>query len=218
MKKIISTLFVAVALMFTGVQSIHAQFSWGIKGGLNLQKADFENARNNVKPENFTGYFIGPMAEFTIPVIGLGLDGALLYSQSGLSYSVEDGFGIDETLKSHSIEVPINLKYSLGLGKLASIFAAAGPQFAFALSQDEWKSDLENYKSKPFKKSQLSLNLGVGVKLLGHLQAGVAYNIPLGDTVEFEDYDYDSLDEYDVLKTLSTAENKTWKLHVAYTF
>lgn len=150
MKKIFSTLFVAVALMFAGVQSAQAQFSWGIKGGLNLNKADFENASANIKPENFTGFFVGPMAEITIPIIGLGVDGSLLYSQSGLSFTKE---GKDETLKSHSIEIPVNLKYSLGLGKLASVYAAAGPQFEFALSQDKlnWKEDVQNYTSKPLK-------------------------------------------------------------------
>lgn len=216
MKKIISSLFVAVALMFAGVQSAQAQLSWGVKGGLNLQKADFENASANIKPENFTGFFIGPMAEFTLPVIGIGVDGALLYSQSGLAYSSEDG--IDETLKSHSLEIPVNLKYSLGLGKIASVFATAGPQFEFALSQDkhEWKQNLQNYSSKPLKKSQLSVNIGVGVKLLGHLQAGATYNIPMGDTADFEDYDY--TDTTGTMIKLGTAKNKTWKLHVAYTF
>ena len=213
MKKIISTLFVAVTLMFAGVQSAQAQFGWGVKGGLNLQKADFENATANLNPENFTGFFIGPMAEFTIPIIGLGVDGALLYSQTGMSFTDD---GADETLKSHSIEIPINLKYSIGLGSLASVYAAAGPQFAFALSQDEWKNDLKNYKSKPFKKSQLSLNLGVGVKLFSHLQAGVTYNIPLGDTADFEDFDY--TDTTGTLWKLGTAKNKTWKVNVAYIF
>jgi hypothetical protein len=215
MKKIFSTLFVAVALMFAGVQSAQAQFSWGIKGGLNLNKADFENASANIKPENFTGFFVGPMAEITIPIIGLGVDGSLLYSQSGLSCTK---VGKDETLKSHSIEIPVNLKYSLGLGKLASVYAAAGPQFEFALSQDKlnWKEDVKNYTSKPLKKSQLSVNLGVGVKLLGHLQAGATYNIPMGDTADFEDYDY--TDTAGTMWKLGTAKNKTWKIHVAYIF
>ena len=90
MKKIISTLFVAVALLFAGVQSAQAQLSWGVKGGLNLQKADFDDAMSNLKTDNFTGFFIGPMAEFTIPIVGLGVDGALLYSQTGMSFK-EDG-------------------------------------------------------------------------------------------------------------------------------
>lgn len=217
MKKIISTLFVAVALMFVGVQSAQAQFSWGVKGGLNLQKADFDDAMSNLKTDNFTGFFIGPMAEFTIPIVGLGVDGSLLYSQTGMSFTGDDGK--DETLKSHSIEIPINLKYSIGLGKLASVYAAAGPQFAFALSQDKWKNDLANYTSKPFKKSQLSLNLGVGVKLLSHLQAGVTYNIPLGDTADFDGFDYnDVTDQYEVISGAIGAKNKTWKIHVAYIF
>ena len=216
MKKIISTLFVAVALLFAGVQSAQAQLSWGVKGGLNLQKADFDDAMSNLKTDNFTGFFIGPMAEFTIPIVGLGVDGALLYSQTGMSLK-EDGK--DETLKSHSIEIPINLKYSIGLGKLASVYAAAGPQFAFALSQDKWKDDLTNYTSKPFQKSQLSLNLGVGVKLLGHLQAGATYNIPLGDTAEFDGFDItDVNDQYEAVSSAIGAKNKTWKIHVAYIF
>ena len=212
MKKIISTLFVAVALLFAGVQSAQAQFSWGVKGGLNLQKADFD--KSDLKTDNFTGFFIGPMAEFTIPIVGLGVDGALLYSQTGMSFK-EDGK--DETLKSHSIEIPINLKYSIGLGKLASVYAAAGPQFAFALSQDKWKDDLTNYTSKPFKKSQLSLNLGVGVKLISHLQAGVTYNIPLGDTAEY-DVPTDVNDAGEIIMDAIGAKNKTWKIHVAYIF
>ena len=213
MKKIISTLFVAVTLMFAGVQSAQAQFGWGVKGGLNLQKADFDDAMSNLKTDNFTGFFIGPMAEFTIPIVGLGVDGALLYSQTGMSFTDD---GADETLKSHSIEIPVNLKYSIGLGSLASVYAAAGPQFAFALSQDEWKNDLKNYKSKPFKKSQLSLNLGVGVKLFSHLQAGVTYNIPLGDTAEFDGFD--AADVPGAAFEAFSAKNKTWKVNVAYIF
>lgn len=212
MKKIISTLFVAVALLFAGVQSAQAQLSWGVKGGLNLQKADFDDAMSNLKTDNFTGFFIGPMAEFTIPIVGLGVDGALLYSQTGIKEE-------DETLKSHNLEIPINLKYSIGLGKLASVYAAAGPQFAFALSQDklEWTDNLKNYSSKPFKKSQLSLNLGVGVKLISHLQAGVTYNIPLGDTAEY-DVPTGVNDAGEIIMDAIGAKNKTWKIHVAYIF
>lgn len=210
MKKIISTLFVAVALLFAGVQSAQAQLSWGVKGGLNLQKADFD--RSDLDTDNFTGFFVGPMAEFTIPIIGLGVDGALLYSQTGIKEE-------DETLKSHNLEIPINLKYSIGLGKLASVYAAAGPQFAFALSQDklEWTDNLKNYSSKPFKKSQLSLNLGVGVKLISHLQAGVTYNIPLGDTAEY-DVPTGVNDAGEIIMDAIGAKNKTWKIHVAYIF
>lgn len=200
MKKIISTLFVAVALMFTGVQSAQAQFGWGVKGGVNMSKMDPEEGPES---DNFTGFFIGPMAEFTLPIVGLGVDGALLYSQTGLE---SDG----ETVKSHNLEIPVNLKYSIGLGSIASVYAAAGPQFTYALSQEKWAGQ------EIFKDSQLSLNLGVGVKLLSHLQAGVTYNIPLGDTAEFEEMDMSS-GTNKVIDTFG-AKNKTWKIHVAYIF
>lgn len=202
MKKIISTLFVAVALMFTGVQSAQAQFGWGVKGGVNLQKADFDES--DIKSDNFTGFFIGPMAEFTLPIIGLGVDGALLYSQTGIN--PKEG----ETLKSHNLEIPVNLKYSIGLGSIAAVYAAAGPQFTYALSQEKWEGQ------EIFKDSQLSLNLGAGVKLLGHLQAGVTYNIPLGDTAEFEEMNMVS-GTNKVVETFG-AKNQTWKIHVAYIF
>lgn len=210
MRKFISSLLVAVALLFVAVPAAQAQLSWGVKGGVNLSKADFDDVKVDTK--NFTGFFIGPMAEFTIPVVGLGVDGALLYSQTGIKMD-------EETLKNHSIEIPINLKYSIGLGSFASVYAAAGPQFAFSLSQDEWMEDIENYSSKPFKKSQLSLNLGLGVKLISHLQAGVTYNIPLGDTAEFDGIqDGDAGDILNAGYSAFTAKNKTWKIHVAYIF
>ncbi len=211
MKKILSTLMVAVGLLIA--VPAQAQFGWGIKGGLNLSEVDFSGGAENLKADNFTGFFIGPMAEFTIPVIGLGIDGALLYSQSGMSFTDN---GKDETLKSHNIEIPINLKYSIGLGSLASVYAAAGPQFTWALSQDKWKRDLENYSTKPFNDSQLSLNFGLGVKLLSHIQAGVTYNIPLGDTAEFKGFE--ATDAPEAAFDAFSAKNKTWKVNIAYIF
>ncbi|MBQ8607497.1 MAG: porin family protein [Bacteroidaceae bacterium] len=214
MKKIFSALLVVLSLLFVASPA-QAQFKWGIKGGLNLSKVDFSDTKSNFDAKNFTGFFIGPMAEFTLPVVGLGVDGALLYSQTGISF-VEDN-NAEETLKNHAIEIPINLKYTIGLGSLASVYAAAGPQFAFSLSSDKYH--WMDYASKPFKKSQLSLNLGVGVKLIKHIQAGVVYNIPLGDTAEYDGIQDGNLGQVsNAAWGAFTAKNKTWKVSVAYIF
>ena len=182
MKKIISTLFVAVALMFAGVQSTQAQLSWGVKGGLNLQKADFENASANIKPENFTGFFIGPMAKFTIPVLGLGLEADVLYSRSGTKIA-------GETIDKNSIEVPVYLRYDFALpliSKIAVPFIAVGPQFGFAVgSLDETIANVGEFE---YKKSNLSLNLGLGAIVLSHIQLHVNYNIPMGKTSEWSGF------------------------------
>ena len=64
-----------------------AQFSWGIRGGLNLVNNDItavtkESAQSK---DSYTGFFFGPMAELQIPIIGIGVDASALYSQKGVT-------------------------------------------------------------------------------------------------------------------------------------
>ncbi len=67
MKKIISVFMVAVCLMMAA--PAQAQLHFGVKGGLNLSKVSF--SKSDLKGDNKTGWFIGPMAEFTLPLLGL---------------------------------------------------------------------------------------------------------------------------------------------------
>jgi hypothetical protein len=46
-----------------------------------LSKASFSDVKENFKKDNFTGFFIGPMAEFNIPVVGLGVDASFIASK-----------------------------------------------------------------------------------------------------------------------------------------
>ena len=201
MKKIINVLLVAVCIAMA--MPAQAQFNWGLKGGLNLSKASFSGS--DFKSDNYTGFFVGPMAEFTLPVAGLGIDGALVYSQKGIKMGDDD---VNESLKQKSLEIPINLKYTVGLGRLLGVFIAAGPQFGFDLNSDEWKFYTEEFS---FKKSNFSINVGVGAKLINHLQIGVNYNIPLGKTAE-----YDGV--IDAIGGAFSAKTKTWQVSAAYLF
>ena len=119
MKKIFGALMIAVC--FGMVMPVQAQIHFGVKGGLNLSKASLSNVGDNFKKDNFTGFFIGPMAEFTIPIVGLGVDASLLFAQRGIKVSDEDG---DITVKQNGIDIPVNLKYTIGLGNLAGIYLA----------------------------------------------------------------------------------------------
>ena len=105
MKKIFGALMIAVC--FGMVMPVQAQIHFGVKGGLNLSKASLSNVGDNFKKDNFTGFFIGPMAEFTIPIVGLGVDASLLFAQRGIKVSDEDG---DITVKQNGIEIHVNLK------------------------------------------------------------------------------------------------------------
>lgn len=197
MKKVLNVILLLIVL---GVAiPVQAQLQWGIRGGVNLAKASFSGS--DLKSDNFTGFFIGPTAEFTIPIIGLGVDGAILFSQTGIKAE-------GETLKRQSFEIPVNLKYNIGLGRILGVYVAAGPQFGIGLNDDEWKLGDSSFS---FKKSNLSLNLGAGVKLIKHLQAGFTYNIPLGKTAE-----YDGV--VDAVKYAFSAKLKTWQIHIAYMF
>lgn len=184
MKKIIGTLFVAVAALFMAMPA-QAQIKWGVKGGVNMAKIDWNGGINGNK-DNSTGFFIGPMVEFTLPVVGLGLDGALLYSQRG-----EDEF------KQQGVEIPINLKYTIGLGSTLGVFVAAGPSFYY-----NWKDINLGGKTK---NEQVGLNVGAGVKLLRHLQVGVNYQFPWSNTYESED-------------GKTKMKTKTWQVSAAILF
>ena len=85
MKKIISVLMVAVCLMMAA--PAQAQLHFGVKGGLNISKLSF--SKDAFKGDNKTGFFVGPMAEFTLPIIGIGADVAALYSQTDLGVDGE---------------------------------------------------------------------------------------------------------------------------------
>ena len=194
MKKMISALLVAICLVMA--MPAQAQLKFGVKGGLNLAKADFN--KSDLKTDNFTGFFIGPMAELTIPIVGLGVDGALLFSQRGIKL---DG----QSEKENGLEIPVNLKYTIGLGSLLGIYVAAGPDFYFNFAKDKSLGQNLNLNRK---NAQVGINLGAGVKLLKHLQVGFNYNVPLGDSYTVED----------ATTALFSSKTKVWQVSAAYLF
>ena len=182
MKRFLSVVLVVVGCICFAIPA-QAQLQWGVKGGLNLAKLDYSNIK-----DNSTGFFIGPMAEATIPLIGLGLVASMLYSQRG-----------EGDYKQQGVDIPINLKYTLGLGSMFGVFIAAGPDFYFNFKD----IDVDRLEAK---KKLVSLNVGAGVKLVRHLQIGVNYNIPLGDSFK--------------LKNAGDVDSKyrTWQVSLAYLF
>ena len=196
MKKIFSALMIAVCIGMA--MPAQAQIHFGVKGGLNLSKASFSNVSENFKKDNFTGFFIGPMAEFNIPVVGLGVDASLLFAQRGIKVSEGNE---DTTVKQNGIDIPVNLKYTIGLGSMAGIYFAAGPDFYFDFASNKTIEDAKTDK----KKAEVGINVGAGLKLLNHLQVGANYNIPLSNTADIEGTD-------------ASYKTKTWQVSVAYIF
>ena len=175
MKRILSLLFV---ISLFAVIPAQAQLKFGVKAGVNLAEAPSNiESLQGLSAEGTTGFFVGPMAKFTIPVLGLGLEADALYSRTGAEVA-------GEKINKNSIEIPVYLRYDFALpliSKVAVPFIAVGPQFGFAFGSTDEMTDWGKYE---YKKSNLSLNLGAGAILLSKIQVHLNYNIALGETSE----------------------------------
>ena len=179
MKKIILSLVLLVS--FVGAQTASAfSFDWGVTGGYNLTKLKFDKQSKFFDTNGNSGWFLGVKANLGL-IGGFGLDGALLYNQMKYSTTADYSLGtvsINETARSFAI--PINLKYSIGLGKMANVYVTTGPQFDFALGD---KSDDDNTTAfvSTFEQENMttSWNVGAGVNLFKHFDIGLSYNFGL---------------------------------------
>lgn len=197
-RKVLITSLMTVALMF--VATAQAQMKFGVKAGVNLTDMKFNSAV--LKADNRTGFFAGPTVKFSLPIVGLNVDLSALYDQREVKVE-------GETLTSKNIMVPLNLRYSVGLGSKAAIFLFAGPQFGFNLSDD--KDLKENMDEWRWKESSFSFNVGGGITIK-QVELFANYNVVIGKTGEF-----DFKDTVDALAE-GTARANAWQLGLAFFF
>lgn len=158
MKKLFTAAIVALSMMF-GANNAQAQVQFGIKGGLNVTSMSLDKDKL-LDTENQAGFFIGPTVKFTLPIVGLGIDASALYDQREAKIK-GDGDDKDITsarLKTQAINIPINLRYGVGLGSVANVFFFAGPQFGFNVG-DKNKSIFQDAAEWKLKSSNFSVNV-----------------------------------------------------------
>lgn len=181
MRKIFTVAIVAATMLFS-TSSAQAQVKFGLKGGLNVTNMSLNSEVFDA--DNQTGFFIGPTVKFTLPIVGLGIDASALYDQRDAKITVEDnGASVESKIKNQSINIPINLRYGVGLGSTASVYLFAGPQFGFNVG-DKNQSIFKDMGEWCLKSSTFSVNVGLGAMLLSHLQISANYNIACGKTGE----------------------------------
>ena len=181
MRKFFTAAIVAASMLFAA-SSAQAQVKFGLKGGLNVTNMSLNSEVFDA--DNQTGFFIGPTVKFTLPIVGLGIDASALYDQRDAKVKVEDdGESVESKIKNQSINIPINLRYGVGLGSTASLFLFAGPQFGFNVG-DKNQSLYKDVAQWRLKSSTFSVNVGLGAMLLSHLQISANYNIACGKTGE----------------------------------
>ena len=176
MKKIFTSAAIALAMLFTA-NTANAGINFGLKGGLNVTSMSLDSKVFDAS--NRAGFFIGPTLKFTLPIVGLGIDASALYDQREAKLTVGEA-KTKGSVKTQAINIPINARYSVGLGSVASVQFFAGPQFGFNVGDKD--VDLGGDSRWKFRSSQFSVNVGAGFSFMNHFEVTANYNIACGKT------------------------------------
>lgn len=158
-----------------------AQFRFGVRAGLNVNSLHFN--KEIFDENNRAGFTGGVMAEFTVPIIGVGADLGVMYVRRNSQFmqTLADKTTEVQNLNSDYIEIPLNIKYKIGIPAISSIlkpYIFTGPSFAFLTS----KKHIENFVHD--KTCDIAWNFGLGLEFFNHLQVGASYG--LGMTKAFQ--------------------------------
>lgn len=221
-------LIIVFCMLLCGTVAGMAQgLHFGLKAGVLGNKADIHGLSREVKVENLTGFQVGPMLQYQTGFHGLVLDFSLLYVQRGVRLdNTLSGKSVD--VKTQSIDIPIELKWEMGLSEHFDLFLGIGPSFSFLVGEDNWGRELahiaidavdKNLSSMGWRSTEVGLNVGGGVKLMRHLMLSCYYNIGLTQSAKHHigGNKHDVLDDLldgDVFET----KNRYWHLSLAYVF
>lgn len=171
MKKVIG--LVGLFIMTLAILPAQAQLRFGVKGGVNISSVHLSDIPENWSSSNVTGFHVGPMLEMTVPLLGVGLETAVLYTQKGMELKTGDQ-GITESIKLDYIDIPVHLKWKFGL-PIVKVYLATGPYFDFRVGGDKiWKVMQNQIEAKTFG---VGWDFGGGVEVLNHLQVGLNYGL-----------------------------------------
>ncbi len=207
MKKKILLLLALVTLAGSAAQ---AKLKFGIRAGANMTKANLDGSVSDLfKSSTRPGYFVGPTLELSTGFLGLGFDIAALYENKRLN--LDNAAGESDSQSLHYIDIPLNLRWTLSLGKIG-VYAATGPQIAWNVGGKLMQFLQEN--NYDINKSTFSWNVGGGINLGKHFRLGYTYNIAIGQTAELKNI---------VNTALTTVENAKLKsnshqVHLTYFF
>ncbi len=185
MKKLFFTLLVFLTF-FSAVKA--NPFNFGVTAGMNISKGETSSSVKYAgwSPDTENGWFAGFQLKASLPVVGLGLDASLVYSQETISVPVETtnaGTLTTDTEKLKYLALPLHLRYDLsipGANWVVVPFIFTGPQAGLTLSKID-----KSYQDKITTKDLVwRYDLGGGVILLKHLQAAYSYSFPLSKTYE----------------------------------
>ncbi len=205
MKKIILGIVAIISMM--GAFSTTAQVRLGAVVGADITSLHFN--QNLFTVDQSLGYSAGVIGELMLPGIGFGLDASLLYTQRGATLHLgedkvwaSDGFGTHRSYL-HYLELPINLKFKYtnlnGIENTIAPYVFAGPSFSFLLAHNK-------IEALEYAGADVAVHVGLGCELYKKIQVSGSYEWGLTYAVQTKKLDGLS------------AQNRTWKITVAYMF
>lgn len=201
-------LIALLALCLTVGMGAQAQgLKFGLSAGMNFNKLHFSGNRTDmtnqaVHSSNRAGWYIGPKLTLSTG-LGLGADAAIEYTERYLDIN-------GETETYRTFEVPVNVRYGIGLGSLAKIYATTGPQFGFAIGHMSW-SNLGTGTNFSKRHMNTTWNVGAGLTLLSRFDVSVGYNIAFGSIGKASRHDGN--DDYQL-----KYKTNSFRVSVAYLF
>ena len=158
----------SVALLIAVCISAKAQFSLGIKGGVNFSKINTDNFNESTR----TGYQAGVFARFGS---ALYLQPEVYLSSTGGNFTTTDG-NFKAKVNFTNLSVPLLLGHSFGTKDL-NFRLMVGPVYTYALNKSESFSDNANAAIADFgnyKNSTIGFQAGGGVDI-GPITADLRY-------------------------------------------
>ena len=144
-------LSLSILIIILGVNSIHAQSSWGLRGGLNYNSnGEFLSEASEVykNPKSNAGYHVGLFKK--IDLLGFFLRPELVYTSTSSSYNGDD-------LSMSKIDLPLNL----GSGFIGPTYIFAGPSLQYVLSSEFAGVNT----ASSLKDITVGANIGIGLSL-----------------------------------------------------
>ena len=195
--------FLWVLIALFSVSTADAQVRFGVKVGANVANATF--SKDVLDTKNVTGFQFGPSIEGMFGKGGIGFDMAVLYSQKGFK-------AYKEKVKNDFLEVPVNLKFKLGI-PLLNPYLAFGPYASFRVNGDENWTFKENVSGVVNQVKTQSfgagMNFSAGVEVFNHMQLGITYG--WGLTENYKTFVANDLNSY-------MGKLHTWQITATFLF
>lgn len=196
----------AVALILAVASTASAQFRFGVRAGIQTNALHFNES--TFDSDNRAGFTGGVMAEFTAPIIGVGVDLGVMYTRRTAEFDKENT--PENTIKRDYIEIPLNLKWRISIPVVNNIirpYIFTGPSFAFLTSKKAVEAAFKN------RSCDVAWNVGAGVELFKHLQVGAGYGFGL--TKAFEATGVVGNGDY---SGIIDSRTRCWTITAAYLF